>query len=70
MPELVRLVEDPSSNNGTDSTKSVIYQDLIAVLTMVLQEQTAYVSKLEAKLDSLDERLKRLEGTGNLTIFN
>jgi flagellar biosynthesis chaperone FliJ len=70
MPELVRLVEDPRSDNGTDSTKSVIYQDLIAVLTMVLQEQTGHINKLEAKFESLDERLKRLEGQGNLTIFN
>ena len=61
----MRLVEDPSSN-GTDSTKSVIYQDLIAILTMVMQEQQNHIRNLEAKIDDFDERIKRLESRRSL----
>ena len=67
-------MEDPVTN-GTDSTKSVIYQDLIAVLTMVMQEQNTKINKLESQLESFIERLERLErgiieGNRTVTILN
>jgi len=53
-PNLVRTM-------GTDDTKAVASQDLIAVLTLALQNQQREVEELRSELQKQRERMERLE---------
>lgn len=60
MPELVRaLTTDDEASDQT--TLSVIYQDLIAVLTLVMQEQQERILYLESRLEQDRQRIDDLE---------
>lgn len=60
MPELVRAVT--SGDTPMDqATLSVIYEDLIAVLTLVLQEQNERIELLEGLAARTSAKLLELE---------
>ena len=62
MPELVRTVEDGGPNgSSSDATLSVIYQDMVAVLTLVVQEQQQRIDSLEEAIARTGERIGMLE---------
>ena len=54
MPELVRAITG-SDDPKEEATLSVIYQDLIAILTVVIQEQNV-------RLRAQDDKIRALEG--------
>lgn len=55
LPEIVR------TTNGTDSAYSLVYQDLIALLTAVMQEQQKRIEQLEIRLRQNNERISAFE---------
>jgi hypothetical protein len=60
MPELVRKIL-ASNDPSTEQTLSVIYQDLVAVLTMIVQDQDLRLSGVHTKLVRAEERITNLE---------
>jgi hypothetical protein len=62
LPDLVHVGRD------ADSTLSVDYTSLVALLTgaikeqqTIIQDQTQYIRILRAQIDAIEERLKSLE---------
>ena len=62
MPELVRKIVD-SDGHSTEQTLSVIYQDLVAVLTMIVQDQDVQIAEMKKASINQEERIRVLEET-------
>jgi hypothetical protein len=81
LPNIVVTNTANASDAGSSGPKSVLYQDLIAILTAIIQEQQETINALEENVRSLHEvraaettsidamlsRLVRLEGVLNRT---
>jgi len=57
IPELVR------TTSGNETTLSVVYQDMLAVLTMILQEQARRIEQLETDKQERNSLITKLERT-------